>query len=105
MERVAMRNGTRRNLRPVVVLALLVLLALVAVHRRGVTAQEAEDEAVGAVVKVDDAAFRHEFAGVAIVGLMALFAYVMWAALRAREEDKAMPQASESGASEKTGSS
>jgi hypothetical protein len=104
-ERVAMNKGTRLNTRPIVLLALLVLVALLAVHRRGVTAQEAEDEVVGEVVKVEDAVFRHKHAGVALVGLVALSAFVMWRALRAQEgQDKAVPPARESSAGDKTGS-
>jgi hypothetical protein len=98
-----MKKVTRLKIGPVVLLVLLALLTLLAIHRRGVTAEEAEDEAVGEVVKLEDTVVRHEPAAVAFLALTALFAFVTWTALRANEgEDKATPPARESGASDKT---
>jgi hypothetical protein len=102
-ERVAMNNVTRLKIGPVALLVLLALLTLLAVQRRGLTAEEAEDEAVGAVVKMKHRVVRYEYATVAFLALMALLAFVTWTALRANEgEDKATPPARESSASDKT---
>jgi hypothetical protein len=102
-ERVAMNRVRRLKIGPVVLLVLLALLTLLTVHRRGVTAEEAQDEGVGAVVQLKDMVVRHEPAAVAFVALTALFAFVAWTALRANEgEDKATPPARESGASDNT---
>jgi hypothetical protein len=103
-ERVAMGKGTRLKIGPVAVLVLLALLTLLVVKRRHLTAEEAVDEAARPVVKVGDTVVRDERAAVAVIVLVALFAFVMWTALRAKEgEDKAVPPAKESGASGTTG--
>ena len=96
-ERVAMKKETGLKIGPVAVLVLLVLLTFLVVKRRSLTAQEAVDDAVRAVVKVEDKVVRHERAAIALLAVMALFAFVAWTALRANEgEDKAMPPARES---------
>ena len=102
-----MKKVTRLKYGPVVLLVLLALLALLVLHRRGVKAEEAKGltagEAVGALVKLEDTARRDKHVTVALVGLVALFAFVLWTAFRANEgEDKAEPPASESSASDKT---
>ena len=90
---------TRLKIGPVAVLVLLALLALVTVYR----ARHADEEPVGAVVKLGDRVVHDSHATVAVVVLVALFAFVMWTALRAHEgEDKAMPPARESSASDST---
>jgi hypothetical protein len=95
-----MDKGTGLKIGPVAVLVLLAVLTLLAVKRKHVTAEEAVDEAVRPVVKLGDTAVRDERAAVAFIVLVALFAFVTWTALRAKEgEDKAMPPARESGAS------
>ena len=80
-----MNKVTRRKIAPVAVLVLLVLLTVLAVHRRGLTAKEAENEAIGTVVKVEDMAVRDEFATVAFLAVVALFAFVTWIALHSRK--------------------
>jgi hypothetical protein len=95
-----MGKGTRLKIGPVALLVLLALLTLLVVKRRHLTAEEAADDAARPVVKLWDAVVRHERAAVAFIVLVALFAFVMWTALRANEgEDKAVPPAKESSAS------
>jgi len=53
-ERVAMKKVTRLKIGPVALLVLLVLLTLLVVERKLLTAEEAEDDAVRAVVKLED---------------------------------------------------
>ena len=93
-----MKNVTRLMIVPVAVLVVLALLALLAAHRIGGRGAE---EPVGAVVKLADRVIHDSHATVAVVGLAALFAFVIWTALRAEGEDKAMPPARESSASDK----
>ena len=97
----------QRRIGPVALLVLLVLLALLtllAVKRRHVTTEEATDETVRAVVKIGFGGGLDSLAGVALLALIALFAFVTWTALRANEEEaKAMPPARESSASGTTG--
>ena len=95
-----MKKVTRLKIGPVALLVLLALLTLLVVKRKNLTAEEAEDDAVRAVVKVEDTVVRDEYAAVAFLALVALFAFVMWTALRAKEgEHKAVPPARESSAS------
>ena len=83
----------------ILVLALLTFL-VVKVRRKHLTAEEAGVAAVRPVAKLGDTVARHEYAAVAFLALVALFAFVMWAAFRAKEgQDKATPPASESSAS------
>ena len=90
---------TRLKIGPVAVLVLLALLVLVAVYRQ----RHTDEEPVGAVVKLEERVVHDRHATVAVVGLAALFAFVMWTALRANErEDKAIPPARESSASDST---
>ena len=94
----------KSTFRLVVLLVLLALLTLLVVKRKYLTAQEAEDDAVRAVVKLEDTVVRDDDAAVAFLALVALFGFVTWTALRAKEgEDKAVPPAKESGASGTTG--
>jgi hypothetical protein len=99
-ERVAMEKGTRLKIGPVAVLVLLALLTLLVVKRRHLTAEEAADDAMRVGVKLEERAFRDEYGQVAFLALVALFGFVTWTALRAKEgEDKAAPPAKESSAS------
>jgi hypothetical protein len=98
-ERAAMKEVTRLKIGPVALLVLLVLLTLLVVKREQLTAEEAADDAVGVAVKVKDSVVRDKHATVAFVGLIALFGFVIWTALRAKEEDKTIPPAKESSAS------
>jgi len=82
-----MNKAMRLKIGPVAVLVLLALLTILAVHRKGLTAAEAETEAVGTVVKVEDMAVRDEFATVAFLALLALFAFVTWTALRTNKAE------------------
>jgi hypothetical protein len=95
-----MKKVARLKVGSVALLVLLALLMLLVVKRRGLTAEEAQDEGVRTVVKLHDTVVRDRYAAVAFLGLMALFAFVVWTALRTKEgEDKATPPASESSAS------
>jgi hypothetical protein len=93
-ERVAMKKVTRLKIGPVALLVLLALLTLLVVKRKHLTAEEAVDDAVRPVVKLEERVIRDERGAVAFLALMALLAFVTWTALRANEgEDKAMPPA------------
>ena len=84
-------------------LVLLALVALLAIHRKGLTADEAVGKGVRVVVRVTDDAFHNEYRAVTVVVLIAMFAFVMWTVLRAYgRENKAKPPAKESSASNKT---
>jgi hypothetical protein len=97
-ECVLMEKVARLRVGPFVLLMLLVLLALLAVHRRGLKSQEAE----GVVANLDDTE-RDQYKAVAVLGLVALFAFVTWIAFSAnRREDKAVPSAEAPSASDKT---
>jgi hypothetical protein len=98
-----MNKVTWQKGRLVAVLVLLAVLTYLAVHRKGLTSKDAEDEAVGEVVKFEDTVLYDDYATVAVVALIALFALVTWTVLRANQgEDKAMPPGRESSASDKT---
>ena len=89
-----MTKDTRFSVAPVVVLVLLVLLMLLAVHRR-LTVEEAEKT----VVTVENSVVRDSHSTVVLVGMVALFGYMIWTVLRANQgEAKAMPPAKESSA-------
>jgi hypothetical protein len=94
-----MKKDSRLNIAPAaLLLTLLAVLILLAVHKRLTTAEEVEK----AVVKVDDNVVRDSYMRVAVVAMVALFAYVIWTVLRAnRGEAKAMPPAKESSARDK----
>jgi len=97
--RVAMEKLTRLKIGPVAVMVLLALLVLVTVYRARHTDAEPEE----AVVKAEDRVVHDSHVTVAVVGLVALFAFVVWTALRANErDDKATPPARESRASDST---
>ena len=92
-----MKKVTRLKIGPVALLVLLALLTLLVVKRKYLTADEAEKATVRAVVKLEDKVVRDDYAVVAFLALMALFAFVTWTALHAsKEEAKAMPPARES---------
>jgi hypothetical protein len=87
-----MKKVTRREIRLVAFLVLLVLVTYLAVHRNGLTVKEAEDEAVGEIVKVGRMVVLDKFAIVASLVLVTLFGFVAWTVLRGHEgEDTAMP--------------
>jgi hypothetical protein len=99
-EGVAMKKVTRLKIGPVALLVLLALLTLLVVKRKHLTAEKAEDEAVRAVVKLENTVVRDKHAAVAFLAVIALFGFVMWTALRANEgEAKAKPPAREPSAS------
>jgi hypothetical protein len=84
---------------PVALLVLLVLVTLVAVRHKVLTAEEAEK----AVAKVEDDVVRDSHLTVAVVAMVALFGYVIWIVLRANQGDaKSMPPAKESSARDTT---
>src|SRR6516225_8662476 len=96
-----MKKETRLKLSPGAILLILVaMLILLAVRKRLTTAEEVDK----AASKVGHAVFHDSHSRVAIVVVVALFAYVTWIVLRAnREEAKAMPPAEESSANDKKG--
>ena len=90
-----MKNDTRFSVVPVVVLVLLMLLA---VHRR-LTVEEAEKT----IVTVEKRVERDSYSTVAFVGMVALFGYMIWIVLRANQgEAKSMPPTKESSAGDKS---
>jgi hypothetical protein len=93
-----MNRLTRLKIGPVAVLVLLVLLTLLVVRRIGGRAEESAAAAVNAA----DGAVHDSHATVAFVGVTALFAFVVWTALRDKGEDKAISPAAESSASDQT---
>jgi hypothetical protein len=98
-----MKMVTRLKIGPVVLLVLVALLTLLAVKRKYLTAEEAEADAVRTVVKVEDTVVRDRHAPIAVLALIALFGFVMWTAIQAKEgEDKPMPPAKESSADSTT---
>src|SRR5262245_50156638 len=80
-----MKKVTQRGIGPVALLVLLALLALLAVKRRHLTAEEATDETVRSVVKVENTVRHDKYAAAALLVLITLFAFVMWTALRANQ--------------------
>jgi hypothetical protein len=95
-----MKKATRLKIGPVAALLLLALLTLLIVKRKNLTAEEAEDDALRPVVTLESTVVRDDYAAVAFLALLALFAFVIWTALRANEgDDKAIPPARESNAS------
>jgi hypothetical protein len=80
-----MNKATRNNVIPIAVLVVLGLLALLAVKRKDLTAEEAEKDAVRTVVNLEDTVERDEYAMVALAVVVALCAFVVWMAVRARE--------------------
>jgi hypothetical protein len=100
-----MKKVTRLEVRPAALLLLLMSLALLvlpklsAVKRRDLTANARDVDAVQAVIELGGTIARNEHAAVAFLALMALFAFVIWTALRAKEgEANAVPHAQESSA-------
>jgi hypothetical protein len=87
--RGVMKKLTRLKIGPVAVVVLLVLLTLLVVRRIGGRAEES----VVTVVNTADTVVHDSHAIVAVVGLVALFAFVIWTALRAHGEDEAIPPA------------
>jgi hypothetical protein len=95
-----MKKVTQLKIGPIAVLVLLALLTVLVVKRQHLTAEEAADDGVGTVVKVKDTVARDEFAAVAFLALIALFAFVVWTAVRAHEgKGKASPPAGDSSTS------
>jgi hypothetical protein len=95
-----MKKVTRLKIGPVALLVLLALLTLLVVKRKNLTAEEAEDDAVRPVVTLTERVDRDDFAAVALLAVIALFAFVTWTAVRSKKgEDEATPPARESNAS------
>jgi hypothetical protein len=93
----------RLKIAPITLLVLLGLLAILVVKRAHYTAEDAEDDSVRVIVKLKRIVVRHERAVVAVLALMGLFAFVMWATLRANEgKVKATPPAGGPSASDST---
>jgi hypothetical protein len=88
-----MEKVTRLKTTPVTLLVLLALLTLlVAKRNKEHPVEEAEEDAVRTVVKLEDTVVHDEYAAVAFVAVIALFALVIWTALGANKgEDTATP--------------
>jgi hypothetical protein len=87
-----MEKVTRLKIAPVTLLVLLALLTLlVAKRHKEHPIEEAEEDAVRTVVKLEDVVVHDGHAAVAFVALIALFAFVMWTAVGANKgEDTAI---------------
>jgi hypothetical protein len=95
-----MKKLTQLKIGPIAVLVLLALLTVLVVKRQHLTAEESADDGVRTVVKVKDTIARDEFAAVAFLALIALFAFVVWTAVRANEgKGKVTPPAGDSSTS------
>jgi hypothetical protein len=78
--------------RVVALLVFLVLLAFVAFHSDGLTADQSVSEAVAEFLAAGSRPLPDGYAIVACLALVALFGYVAWDVLRADEgEDEAKP--------------
>jgi hypothetical protein len=100
-----MKSERGLKFRLVGVLVLVALLTILAFYRHGLTAQEAGDKAGGEVVKVGNKVVNDDYAVVAVLVLIAMFAFVIWTALRNKERDyTAMPPARESSAGDEAAS-
>src|SRR6516225_4294752 len=66
-------------------LVLLGLIALLAIHRKGLTADAAAAKGVGVAVRMEDDVFHDEYRTVATLAVIAMFAFVMWTVLRAKK--------------------
>ena len=93
-----MKEVTQRRIGPVALLVLLALLTLLAVKRRHLTAEEATDETVRSVVKVENTVRHDQYAAAALLVLITLFAFVMWTALRANRGGPPEAKTAEPGA-------
>jgi hypothetical protein len=95
-----MTKVTRLRLAPFALLVLLVLLTFLVVKRQNLTTEDAEDDAARAVVQVEHRVAHDVLAAVAILAVVALFAFVTWMAVRARAgEGNATPPTGDSSAS------
>jgi hypothetical protein len=95
-ETVAMSKATPRSIRLFALLVLVVLVAYLAVHRHGLTANQATGEAGGEVIQAGSMATRDGYAIVASLVFVALVGFVAWTVLRASKgEDEAVPPAKE----------
>jgi hypothetical protein len=100
---MVMQNASRNNARIITLLVLLSLLLVLLAKRRALTIDEAESDAVQDVVKVQDTVIGDDYVAVVVLAVVALFGFVLWTAIRANQvEDKAMPPASGSSASDTT---
>jgi hypothetical protein len=99
-----MKKLIRLKIGSVALLLLLALLLLtfLIVKRKHLTAEEGMDHVVRAVYRVEGTVVRDRHAAVAFLVLMALFAFVAWTALDAKEGDDRAP-AREPSASATTG--
>jgi hypothetical protein len=89
-----MKKVTERRTGLVALLVLLALLTVLAVKRRHLTTEEATDDTVRVVVKVQNTILHDKYALLAVLALITLFVFVTWTALRANQgEDQAMPPA------------
>jgi hypothetical protein len=83
---------TRQTIRLATLLVFLALVAYLVVHPNGLTTNQAVGEVEGEAVEVGRMAVRDKYAIIASLVLVALFGFVMWAAIRANKgEDEAKP--------------
>jgi hypothetical protein len=80
-------------------LLLLVLFTLLVAKRRDLTVDQAEDDTVQTVIRVENTVVRDKYVASALLATLALFAFVIWKVLRVKPgEDPANPPAEESSA-------
>jgi hypothetical protein len=78
-------------------LLLLVVFILLVAKRRDLRVEEAEDDTVQTVVRVENTVVHDKYAASALLATLALFAFVIWTVLRGKSgEDPAKPPAQES---------
>jgi hypothetical protein len=95
-----MTQESGRTITPAALLLLLVMFAVLALKRQHLTAEEAEVATVQTVVEAQNTLVKDWRAAVAVLVLIAMFAFVIWTVLRAKAgEDPAKPPAEESSAS------
>ena len=94
-----------KAIRPIIVLVVLLslaLLILLAAKRRSVTAEEAFDDAVQSVVKLERTVERDEFAVIAFASLLALVGFVFVTVLDERQGKAETPARASEASSTKT---
>jgi hypothetical protein len=96
-----MKMVRRLNVGSLAVLVLLVLLTVLVVKRKGMTPRQAGAEAMLVVLKVKDTGVRDTHAAVAILIVLILFCFAIWAAVQAptKDEERASPRQPSAGSS------
>jgi hypothetical protein len=95
-----MKKDTRFGFGPAAILVVIVAVLTLLAIRHGITTGDVEKTAV----KVEDNVLNDSYSKVAVIAAVALFGYLMWTVLSAKQEEtKAAPPAKESTESDKTG--